>query len=103
MTDRPMEEVIAAAIEEAIRLTGSTIGYLALMNDDESVLTMQYWSKSAMAQCGVIDKPIVYPVEKTGLWGEAVRQRAPVITNNYVAPIRTSAARPKDTCPSSGT
>ena len=31
------------------------------------------------------EKPIIYPVESTGLWGEAVRQRRPVITNDYAA------------------
>ena len=49
-------------MEIAIRLTGSTIGYMAFVNDDETVLTMHYWSNSAMQQCAMIDKPIVYPV-----------------------------------------
>jgi PAS domain S-box-containing protein len=78
-------EIISDIVEDAIRLTGSTIGYLATMNDDESVMTMQYWSKSAHVSCSVIDKPIVYRLEKTGLWGEAVRQRKPIITNDYAA------------------
>ena len=29
MSERPMEEIVATAIEDAIRLTGSQIGYLA--------------------------------------------------------------------------
>jgi PAS domain S-box-containing protein len=78
-------EIIAEVVEDSIRLTGSTIGYLATMNEDESVMTMQYWSKSAHESCTVIDKPIVYPIEKTGLWGEAVRQRKPIVTNDYAA------------------
>ena len=86
MTDRPMDEIIAAVVEDAVRLTGSEIGYLALLNEDESVLTMRYWSKSACAGCGIVDKPVIYPVEETGLWGEAIRQRTPVITNDYAAP-----------------
>ena len=77
--------IISEVVEDAIRLTGSTIGYLATMNDDESVMTMQYWSKSAHTSCNIVDKPIVYPIEKTGLWGEAVRQRIPVVTNDYSA------------------
>jgi PAS domain S-box-containing protein len=56
------------------------------MNEDETVLTMQAWSKIAMDQCAIIDKPIDYPLETTGLWGEAVRQRRPMITNDYAAP-----------------
>jgi PAS domain S-box-containing protein len=39
-----------------------------------------------MAECSMREKPIIYKVEKTGLWGEAVRQRQPVITNDYAAP-----------------
>ena len=85
MTEATLQEVTDFALEEAVRLTRSTIGYLAFLNDDESVLTMHAWSKSAMAECAIADKPIMYPVETTGLWGEAVRQRRPVITNDYTA------------------
>jgi signal transduction histidine kinase len=56
------------------------------MSQDETVLTMHSWSKSAMDECAIIDKPIIYPIETTGLWGEPARQRRPVITNDYSAP-----------------
>jgi PAS domain S-box-containing protein len=85
MTDASLKEITDFTLEEAVRLTQSTIGYLAFLNEDESILTMHSWSKSAMAECAIIDKPIVYPVETTGLWGEAVRQRRAVITNDYIA------------------
>jgi len=85
LSDAPLQEITDFALEAAVRLTGSTIGYLAFMNEDETVLKMNSWSKSAMAECKIIDKPILYPVETTGLWGEAVRQRQPVITNEYSA------------------
>ena len=80
------DDVSRYAMESGIQLTGSKIGYIAFMNEDESVLTMRYWSKTAMDQCAILNKPIVYPVKDTGLWGEAVRRRAPVITNDYAAP-----------------
>jgi PAS domain S-box-containing protein len=86
MTEASLKELTDFTLEEAVRLTKSEIGYLAFMNEDETVLTMHSWSKTAMQQCSIIDKPIIYPVEKTGLWGEAVRQRKPVITNDYAAP-----------------
>lgn len=86
MAEAPLQEITDFALEEAVRLTRSGIGYLAFMNEDESVLTMHAWSKSAMAECAIIDKPIHYPVVNTGLWGEAVRQRKPVLTNDYAAP-----------------
>jgi len=86
MTKATLKEITDFALEEGVRLTKSQIGYLAFMNDDETVLTMQAWSKTAMEQCAIIDKPIDYPLETTGLWGEAVRQRRPMITNDYAAP-----------------
>ena len=85
MTGSTLKELTDFALEEAVRLTQSTIGYLAFLNEDESVLTMHSWSKSAMAECAINEKPIIYPVKSTGLWGEAVRQRKAVITNDYTA------------------
>ncbi|MCY2950484.1 MAG: response regulator [Planctomycetota bacterium] len=85
MSRASFQEITNFALEEAVRLTESTIGYLAFMNADETELTMHAWSKTAMDQCQIIDKPIVYQVEETGLWGEAVRRRKPVITNDYAA------------------
>ncbi|MCU0871807.1 MAG: GAF domain-containing protein, partial [Pirellulaceae bacterium] len=86
MTDAPLQDITDFVLEAGVSLTQSRIGYLAFLNDDESVLTMHAWSKTAMNECAIIDKPIHYPVVTTGLWGEAVRQRQPVFTNDYPAP-----------------
>jgi len=86
MTNQPDQMLTDFALEKAIELTHSTIGYLAFMNEDETILTMYSWSRQAMQECMIEKKPIVYPVETTGLWGEPVRQRKPLITNDYQAP-----------------
>jgi PAS domain S-box-containing protein len=99
MSQKADAGIISEVVEDAIRLTGSTIGYLATLNDDESVMTMKYWSKSAHVSCSIIDKPIVYDVEKTGLWGEAVRQRTSVITNDYTADSPFKRGTPKGHVP----
>ena len=99
MTGASFQEVTDFALEQAVALTKSQIGYLAFVNGDESVLTMHSWSKSAMALCRIVDKPIVYPVHMTGLWGEAVRQRRPVITNDYQAPNPLKKGRPEGHVP----
>jgi PAS domain S-box-containing protein len=79
-------ELLNYAIEGAGIVTGSPMGYLAFMSGDETELAMYAWSRSAMKECTMREKPIVYKTEKTGLWGEPVRQRRPVITNDYEAP-----------------
>ena len=86
MTEATLEEITAFAMEEAVRLTQSKIGYVAFVSEDESILTMHAWSRQALRECRTAEKPIIYPVVNTGLWGEAVRQRRPVITNNYQEP-----------------
>jgi len=85
MTEADLQEITDFALEEGVRLTRSRIGYLAFMSEDETVLTMHSWSKTAMDRCGVRDITRHYPVASTGLWGEAVRQRRPIITNDYEA------------------
>ncbi|NPE28892.1 GAF domain-containing protein [Methanococcoides sp. SA1] len=86
MTDASLKEITDFAREEAVRLTQSKLGYLSFMDENETVLNMHSWSRDAMEECKIGDKPLVYPLETTGLWGEAVRQRIPIITNDYQAP-----------------
>jgi len=83
MTDSSLKEITNFALEKAVELTESKIGYLAFLNEDETILTMHAWSENAMKECAIIDKPIHYVVAETGLWGEAVRQRKAIITNDY--------------------
>lgn len=85
MTSATRQEYSNYALEKAIELTKSRIGYLAFVNEDETVLTMYAWSRQAMDECRISNKPREYPVKNTGLWGEAVRQRKAVITNDYAA------------------
>jgi PAS domain S-box-containing protein len=85
-SNEPEKDLLAYAVEGAGAVTGSPLGYLAFVSEDEALLTMYAWSRSAMQECAMREKPLVYPMEKTGLWGEAVRQRRPVITNDYESP-----------------
>jgi PAS domain S-box-containing protein len=85
MTSAPLKDLMTFAVEKAVEVTASTIGYLAFVSDDETVLTMYSWSVQAMKECNIDRKPVEYPLSTTGLWGEAVRQRRPVITNDYAA------------------
>ena len=55
MTGALLQEITDFALEEAVRLTGSEIGYLAFMNEDETVLTMHSWSKNAMAMMEAVE------------------------------------------------
>jgi PAS domain S-box-containing protein len=94
-TNAPQKELLEYAVEGAGVITGSPLGYLAFLNEDESELTMYAWSRSAMEECSLREKPIVYKTDRAGLWGEAVRQRRAVITNDYAAPNPAKKGYPK--------
>lgn len=96
MAGASLKEITDFAREEAVRLTGSKLGYLAFMDAYETSLIMHSWSKSAMEECAIEDKRFIYPVRTTGLWGEAIRQRKPIITNDYPAPSSLKKGYPKD-------
>ncbi|MBF0479692.1 MAG: GAF domain-containing protein [Candidatus Omnitrophica bacterium] len=81
--DKPREEYKRFLTNALCRLTDSTISYFATVNASQNELTMIGWSMSAMMNCTMIDKPLVYKMVDTGLWGDAVRERKPVFTNDY--------------------
>lgn len=83
MEGSPLPEYRDAITQELCALTDSEISYFAVMNLDETILTMIGWSRTAMGNCGIMNRPIVYRLEETGLWGDAVRERRAVITNDY--------------------
>ncbi len=79
------QDIAERAMDHGIELSRSQIGHIAFLNEDETVLAMQHYSKGAMERCAIEDKPMVFDTASTGLWAEAVRQRRPVLTNDYAA------------------
>jgi diguanylate cyclase (GGDEF)-like protein/PAS domain S-box-containing protein len=73
-------------LHEALKLTESQFGYIYLYDEEEKVLTLNSWTRGVMESCTVTDQQTVYPLEKTGLWGEVVRQRKPIVENDFSAP-----------------
>lgn len=81
-----IQELLDFALDEAIALTGSKIGYIYHYDETTKEFTLNTWSKDVMAQCAITDQQTVYQLEKTGIWGEAVRQGRPIIVNDFQAP-----------------
>jgi len=86
MKTSSMDDIADFVLEEGIKLTKSKIGFIGFMKDNESVMDLHSWSKSAMEECSIADRPIQYRIERAGLYGEAIRQKKPIIVNDYLAP-----------------
>ncbi len=81
-----IQNLLDFTLNEAIKLTGSKIGYIYFYDENKKEFALNTWSKEVMAQCAVVEKQTIYQLEKTGLWGEAVRQRQPIMVNNFEDP-----------------
>ena len=77
-----VQALLDYALDEAITLTGSTIGYICDYDQDRSEFRLSSWSKGGARESAVTAPRTVHPLETTGLWGEAVRQRRPIVVND---------------------
>jgi diguanylate cyclase (GGDEF)-like protein/PAS domain S-box-containing protein len=80
-----IQDFLDYALEQAIQLTESKLGYIYHYHEDRKEFVLNTWSKEVMAECAVAKPPTFYELDKTGIWGEAVRQRRPIIVNDFLA------------------
>ena len=81
-----VQDFLDYALNEAISLTGSKIGYIYFYDEETKEFTLNSWSKDVMKECTITEKKTHYHLEKTGIWGEAVRQRRPIVVNDFQSP-----------------
>jgi PAS domain S-box-containing protein len=69
------------ALEEVIKLTDSQLGYIYTYDEKHKEFTRKSWNQEIAGKTLNKDSQIVFPLESTGLLGEAVRQHNPIIIN----------------------
>lgn len=99
MTDTPLRKLADFALAEAVKLTNSDIGFIGFLDEEETVMTVHAWSKQVMGQCAIKDKPLDFPLDKAGIWADAVRIRKAVIVNAYSAEDRSKKGCPEGHVP----
>ena len=70
-------------LEKSIILTGSKIGYIYHYDEEKKHFVLNTWSRDVMHECTIAKPLTCYELDKTGIWGEAVRQRKPIIINDF--------------------
>lgn len=78
-----IQEFLDYALKQAIELTESRIGYIYHYNEETCEFVLNTWSEEVMEACHVEKRQTIYQLEKTGIWGEAVRQRQPIVINAF--------------------
>lgn len=85
LNERPndsFQEIIEFAFHQMIRLTKSRFGYLAFDNQEGMIYSVQS-SDTASQKHPTTTVTSGFTIETQGLWGEAVRLRKAVISNDY--------------------
>lgn len=85
MADRSDEEVFDQMLGAIVDLTESQYGYLYFYDEATEIFTLHAWSDQVLDDCRVVDPQTRYALEKTGFWGEVVRQRSSLINNDFAA------------------
>ncbi len=89
------KDLLDFALERAIAITKSKIGYIYHYSEIDKMFTLNSWSKEVMNECRIREKHTVYQLEKTGMWGEVVRQRKPILINDYASPHKLKKGYPE--------
>lgn len=94
-----IQELLDYALNEAIALTASQIGYIYFYDETTQQFTLNTWSKDVMHQCSIAEPQTIYHLEKTGLWGEVVRQGGPIVINDFQKPNPLKKGHPPGHAP----
>lgn len=82
MNDAGDHEPSAYALEAAVAMTRSEVGYLHFVNEDQQHIDLYQWSQRTMELC-TAEPSEHYPMEGAGIWADCVRDGRPVIHNDY--------------------
>ena len=80
------DELLTATLDEAEKLTGSSIGFVFFVAEDQNNLLLQTVSTNTLQNmCKAEGKGQHYPLNNAGVWADAVRERKAIIHNDYLS------------------
>lgn len=85
LANADVRDLLDQLLDECIALTESRFGYLYFYDEGTQQFTLHAWSRDVMKACTILAPQTIYHLEKTGVWGEAVRQRRAILLNDFAA------------------
>ena len=95
MSKASISEIAGFTLDQGIRLTGSKIGFVGLLSDDESTYTLHAVSKDVLPACKVVGDLVHWEVAEAGIWADAIRQRKTLIVDDYSRPHPSKRGMPE--------
>ncbi|MDU0458671.1 MAG: response regulator [Geobacteraceae bacterium] len=85
MPTSSVQETISLVVDKCVHMTGSAIGFVGLISDDDQRMEAHIFSEKVMENCP-LDNPLDFSLRDAGLWAEPARQSRMIIVNDYGAP-----------------
>ena len=76
------KELYDCALDQAVNLTDSIIGFFHLISDDQKNIILTTWNSKALRNCKTSFKTH-YPVEQAGNWTDCIQIRGPIVYNDF--------------------
>lgn len=92
---RSTQEQLDYALHGLLKLSDSQYGYIYFYDEKKEEFTLNSWTQGVMEECSVHGQPKIYQLANTGIWGEVVRQRKPIIVNDFDASNPLKRGYPK--------
>jgi len=77
------DELLNYSLEQALLLTKSELGFIALYNEETQKFRIHSWSESTMKECEIENKVYEYYLQETGCWSESIRRRETFFINDF--------------------
>jgi len=79
-----LDALLQRTLDEVEALTGSQVGFYHLLSADQRSLSLQAWStRTVEVFCSAQGSGRHYSLDEAGVWVDCVRQRGPVVHNDY--------------------
>ena len=79
-----MRNLLNHALDEVCRQVYSPVGFYHFIEPDQQTISLQVWSTRTLDEfCTAKGHGLHYPIEQAGVWADCIRQRKPLVHNDY--------------------
>jgi len=83
LVDADEETFSEHVLAECLDITRSRYGFFGFIAPEEKVMHSYSHSRDAREDCRIAVRPLTFDIAAAGVWAEAVRQRKPLVINDY--------------------
>ena len=81
-----LDELLTKVLDDLGSLLHSPIGFYHFVGEDQKSVILQQWSTRTLEEfCAAKGKGLHYPIDQAGVWVDCLREKKPVIHNDYEA------------------